>query len=86
MRCRASREKGWPKRRTVPESGRVMPIIMRMELDLPLPLGPRRPNMVPGDGEGETFYSDLGVINFADVVEFYDGHEGYGEDNSGARY
>ena len=25
-----------------------MPIIMRMELDLPEPLGPRRPNMVPG--------------------------------------
>ena len=33
---------------TVPESGTVMPIIMRMEEVLPEPLGPSRPNMLPG--------------------------------------
>ena len=40
--------KGWSKSETEPVSGRVMPIIMRMELVLPEPLGPSRPNIVPG--------------------------------------
>ncbi len=39
---------GLAEERTVPESGMVMPIIMRMVEVLPEPLGPRRPNMVPG--------------------------------------
>ena len=36
-----------------PESGMVMPIIMRMELVLPAPLGPRRPNIWPASIESE---------------------------------
>ena len=34
-----------------PESGMVMPIIMRMELVLPAPLGPSRPNIWPASME-----------------------------------
>jgi hypothetical protein len=48
MRLRRLRSNGWPKRVTVPESGSVIPIIMRMLEVLPEPLGPRRPKMVPG--------------------------------------
>src|SRR3954469_7208643 len=39
--------KVWPKTRTSPESGTVMPIIMRMLLVFPAPLGPSRPNTFP---------------------------------------
>jgi len=48
MRLSASRVNGWPKMRIWPESGMVMPIIIRMVLVLPAPLGPSRPNIVPG--------------------------------------
>ena len=47
MFLRLSRAKGLPRRLTVPESGMVMPTIMRMLEVLPAPLGPRRPNIVP---------------------------------------
>ena len=48
---RLSRSKGLPKRAMRPESGMVMPIIMRMELVLPAPLGPSRPNIWPASME-----------------------------------
>ena len=67
--------KGWSKSETVPESGTVMPIIMRMVEVLPEPLGPRRPNMRAGlDGEAEVIYGDLGVVCLADMLQFNDGH------------
>ena len=47
MRVSADRSKGRSNSLMVPESGRVMPIIMRMELDLPDPFGPSNPNIVP---------------------------------------
>src|SRR3954464_13788454 len=53
MRLSRCRLKGWPKTKTSPESGSVMPIIMRMVLVLPAPLGPSRPNMVPSAIEKE---------------------------------
>ena len=66
---------GLPKSFTVPESGTVMPIIMRMELVLPEPLGPSRPNMVPGSMvRRQAFDGDFGVIDLADILEFNDGH------------
>src|SRR5438105_575728 len=48
MRFSTLRVKGLPNIFTSPESGIVMPIIMRMVLVLPAPFGPSSPNMVPG--------------------------------------
>ena len=54
----------------MPESGTVMPIIMRMEVVLPEPFGPSRPNMVPGSiVKREAFDGDLGVVDLADILQ-----------------
>src|SRR6185312_13433631 len=48
MRFSTALVNGAPNIFTSPESGMVMPIIMRMVLVLPAPFGPSSPNMVPG--------------------------------------
>ena len=40
--------------RMLPESGRTRPMMLRMSVDLPAPLGPRRPKQVPGRISRET--------------------------------
>ena len=53
----------------MPESGRVMPIIMRMELDLPLPFGPSRPeHRSRFNGERKAFDRDFGVVDLANII------------------
>ena len=38
----------WPHTRASPELGVMNPVIMRMVVDLPAPLGPRKPSTSPG--------------------------------------
>ncbi len=58
----------------MPESGSVMPIIMRMLEVLPEPLGAKETEDGAGfDAEGEVCDGDLGVVGFADMLQFYDG-------------
>src|SRR6202041_161457 len=47
-RCSAFRSNGLPNKLTDPESGTVIPIIIRIELVFPDPFGPSSPNIVPG--------------------------------------
>ena len=70
-RSSKGRVSGWPKRRTEPESGTVMPIIMRMELVLPAPLGPSRPKISPsGISQGEFIDGDEFVVGLGDMIQF----------------
>src|ERR1041385_746440 len=44
----------WPQTRTVPEVGARKPVIIFMVVDLPAPLGPRKPSTSPRLTENET--------------------------------
>src|SRR5215471_3209881 len=57
--------------RMSPESGMVIPIIMRMVLVLPAPFGPSRAeNLALLDGEREIVDGDEVVVGFPDLVQF----------------
>src|SRR5688572_30947908 len=43
----------WPPTLTLPSVGGMKPVIMRMEVDLPAPLGPRNPRTSPRSTEKE---------------------------------
>src|SRR5687768_3340084 len=50
---RGSSTMSWPPTVTFPSVGGMKPVIMRMEVDLPAPLGPRNPRTSPRSTEKE---------------------------------
>jgi len=54
MRCTASRDQGFPPMVMVPASGAMMPMMLRMRVDLPAPFGPSKPMMDPWGTSKET--------------------------------
>jgi len=73
-RSRLWRSKGLSKRLTWPESGMVMPIIMRMELVLPAPFGPAAEDLAGVDGKAEVADGNLVLVGLGHSREFDNWH------------
>src|SRR5918999_4479783 len=52
--CNGDSTTSWPPTLTLPSLGGMKPVIMRMVVDLPAPLGPRKPSTSPRSTVNET--------------------------------
>src|SRR5687768_4803973 len=56
---RGSSTMSWPPTVTFPSVGGIKPVIIRMEVDLPAPLGPRNPRTSPRSTEKEIWLTAI---------------------------